>query len=657
MQTAREALPRPLTMGVPAALLLATSGVLLAAALFLGGGSRNDRLALIGAAAVALAGAAGVVALLGRFPLPVLDRWAKTFVVLLAGVVLWSGVGVWWSIAPDLTWRYTNRGLAYAAFLLLGLLVAAAVPRAPRVVAAGLAVLVGAVVAWALAGKMAPALYEDSFRFARLRDPLEYWNALALVAGTGLPLALWISASRVHANLVRAAGAVLLLATTVTLLLTYSRGGVAVAAVAVAVWLALTDRRLEGVAALAIAGLPAVAVSAWAFGRPGLSEDGQPYGVRFDDGVRFGVVLALAGALVFAVAFLAARYEERRPPTPDLAHRLLRWAALGATAAAVLAFALLFVLADPIGWAGDQVDDFTSPSTQPVPQGPERIASIGSNNRWGWWEEAWEAFTDDPVGGTGAGTFRLVHLKLTDDANIVTEPHNLPLQALAETGLVGFLLAAAAGLAALLAVRAALRRLGGEERAAGLALAVAALLYPLHGLVDYDWDFVSVTAPFFFTLGVLLAVGAPVRVVRRPIEVLATAAVALTGAALLLMPWLADRSIDSAQESLFAGRAGEAADRAGVARSLNPFSVEPLFVAALAEQAQGDTLEALRLYVRTTELQPENWRTWYELGSFEAEHKSYGWAELHLARARDLFPFGPAKRELEELHKERAKGS
>jgi O-antigen ligase len=653
MQTAREALPRPLTIGIPAALLPAASGALLAAALFLGGGSRDDRLALIGAAAVGAAGLATTAAFFGRLPIPRLDWWSKGSLALLAALVLWSGVGVWWSIAPDLTWRYSNRGLAYAAFCVLGLLVAAAVPRAPRVVAAGLAALVAAVVVWALAGKVAPALYEDSFRFARLRDPLEYWNALALVAGVGLPLALWIASSRAHTSLVRAAGALLLFATTVALLLTYSRGGVAVAAVAVAVWLALTDRRLEGVAALALGGLPALAVSAWAFGRPGLAEDGQAYSVRFDDGVRFGAVLVVVGAAVFALAYLAARYEERRPPTPELAERVLRWAALGAAGAAVLAVALLFVVADPVDWLGDQADDFTSPATQPVPQGPERIASIGSNNRWGWWREAWEAFTDDPAGGAGAGTFRLVHLRLRDDANVVTEPHNLPLQALAETGLIGLLLAGGAGLAALLAVSGTLRRLAGEERAAAVALAAAALLYPLHGLVDYDWDFVSVSAPFFFTLGVLLAAGAPVRVVRRPLEALAVAAVATTALASLLTPWLADRRVRAAEESLFADRPAEAADRAEGARSLNPFSVDPLFAAAEAAYAQGDDREALRLYVRATELQPQNPRTWFELGSFEAVLESYGWAELHLARARQLDPFGPAQRELERMREQR----
>jgi O-Antigen ligase len=654
MHTAREALPRPLTVGLSASLLPAASGALLAAAVLLGGGSRDDRLALIGTAAVTVAGVAGVAALLGRLPLPTLDPWAKGFFVLFAGVVLWSGVGSWWSINPDLTWRYTNRGLAYAAFCVLGLLVAASVPRAPRVVAAGLAVLVAVAVGWALAGKVAPALYPDSFRFARLRDPLEYWNALALVAGMGIPLGLWIAATRVHAHMIRALGALLLFATTVALLLTYSRGGVAVAVVAVVVWLVLTDRRLEGVAALVVGGLPALAVSAWAFGRPGLSEDGQPHSVRFDDGVRFGIVLAVVGAAVLALAYLGSRYEERRPPTPQLAVRVLRWTAVAAACVALLGAIVLFAVGRPVDWVGDQIDDFTSPTTQPVSQGPARFASSGSNNRWGWWQEAWDGFRDDPVGGTGAGTFRLVHERLRENTTFVTEPHNLPLQALAETGAVGLALATAAALAALLAVRLSLPRLVGEERAAGLALAVAALLYPLHGLVDYDWDFLAVSALFFFTLGVLLAAGAPVHTVRRPFLALAAGVAALAAVSSLLSPWLGDRAARDAEAALAEGRTDEAADRAERARSLNPFAIEPLFTQAAAAARAGDAREALRLYVRTTELQPENWRTWYELGSFEASARSFDWAELHLARARELNPLGPPRRELENLAERRS---
>jgi hypothetical protein len=654
MQTAREALPRPLTLGIPAPLLLGASGALLAVALFFGGGSRTDPLALIGAAAVGAAGVTVAVALAGRLPVPVLGRAAMAFLALLAGVVAWSALGTWWSIAPDLTWRYANRGLAYAAFCALGVFVASSVPRAMRVVAAGLAVLVAAVVAWSLAGKVAPALYPDSFRFARLRDPLAYWNALALVAGMGMPLALWIAASRVHANLVRAAGALLLFATSIALLLTYSRGGAAVGLVAVAVWLGLTERRLEGVVTLIVAGLPALAVSAWAFGRPGLSEDGQPYGVRFDDGIRFGVVLGVVGASVFGAAFLAARYEERRPPTPELAHRIIRWAAIGAAGAGALALLVLFVAADPVDWVGDQARDFANPTTQPVSQGPGRLQAIGSNNRWGWWQEAWDAFRDDPVGGTGAGAFRLVHLKLRDNSLSVTEPHNLPLQALAETGIVGFLLAAGAVLAAVLAVGGTVRRLVGEERAAGLTLAVVALLYPLHGLVDYDWDFVAVSAPFFFTLGVLLAGGASTRIVRLPFLALAGGLVALAAMSSLLTPWLADRRVNSAYDALESNRTAAAIERADQARGLDPLSVEPLFAAALAKEREGRILDALHLYVRATEMQPENPETWYQLGSFELGLHSFGWAELHLTRALELDPHGPAAQDLKTLREQRA---
>ena len=64
-----------------------------------------------------------------------------------------------------------------------------------------------------------------------------------------------------------------------------------------------------------------------------------------------------------------------------------------------------------------------------------------------------------------------------------------------------------------------------------------------------------------------------------------------------------------------------------------------------------------RLYVRATELQPENPETWRELGRFELEMRSYGWAELHLARALELDPFGSAKRDLQDLRVRRAQGS
>src|SRR5438128_570281 len=81
----------------------------------------------------------------------------------------------------------------------------------------------------ALAGKVVPALFPDGARVARLRNPIGYWNSLALVAATAVPLGLWLASSRGHHRAVRAAGALLVYLAELVVVLTYSRGGVAVA--------------------------------------------------------------------------------------------------------------------------------------------------------------------------------------------------------------------------------------------------------------------------------------------------------------------------------------------------------------------------------------------------------------------------------------------
>jgi tetratricopeptide (TPR) repeat protein len=50
---------------------------------------------------------------------------------------------------------------------------------------------------------------------------------------------------------------------------------------------------------------------------------------------------------------------------------------------------------------------------------------------------------------------------------------------------------------------------------------------------------------------------------------------------------------------------------------VQPLSVEPIFVQALAEQLQRNYGETLGLYRKATQLQPDNWLTWYWLGEFD----------------------------------------
>src|SRR5436305_14424560 len=93
---------------------------LVAAALLVGGGSGSSRLLWIGGPAL-LAAAIAYAALGVR-----VSRAGLAVVAALAGIVVWDGASILWSVGPDLSWNATNRALVYLGFACLG--VVAAVP-------------------------------------------------------------------------------------------------------------------------------------------------------------------------------------------------------------------------------------------------------------------------------------------------------------------------------------------------------------------------------------------------------------------------------------------------------------------------------------------------------------------------------------------------
>src|ERR671936_3220190 len=230
MRAAAEvAAPRLRPFPITTSALAGGVAALLFWTLFFGGGSRDLSLAWLGTATVLAATAMLAAALLGTLAWPELDRTGLAFVALAGLFVLWNGASISWSLDPDRSWAYTNRGVVYLAFACLGLFVGAVVPRAPRAVAAALVLLLAGVLGWALLGKVVPPLFPDGGRLARLRSPIGYWNALALLADCAVALGLWLAARREHRPAVRVAGVVLLYASVVSILLAYSRAGVLVA--------------------------------------------------------------------------------------------------------------------------------------------------------------------------------------------------------------------------------------------------------------------------------------------------------------------------------------------------------------------------------------------------------------------------------------------
>ena len=598
-----------MAVSVPAALLLG--------AVFAGGSVWTA------VAAVLIAGTWGALALAGRAPLP---GGGATLVGLLLATAAWSGLSIAWSVAPDLSWAELDRTLVYVAFLAVGLLLAAGRPDAARLAAAALTVAFGAGVIWALAGKTIPAVFPDGGRAARLRDPIGYWNALALAADALLVLALSFAGSA-RAVAVRMSCAVLAYAAVVAVLLAASRAGVAAAAFGIVLWLWLRPDRVEAALLTLVAIVPATVVAGWAFTRPALVEDGASHADRVSDGAWFGLLLVVGAALVA----VGTRELARRPLAPGRRRRVARLLR-------GFAFAVAFVtVVGLVANAGRIADEFRG---EEVRNDPGRFASLSSNNRLAWWGEARDIFEAHPLAGAGANSFEVARKRYRELASSVTQPHSVPLQFLAGTGVVGLALLLVLVAAAAAAAVGAVRRLDGTERDAAAALAVALALWLVHALVDYDWDFVAVTGPAFFAAGALAAAGQPARRGSFPFAAAATGALALASVIAIVTPWLAVQSVRDVDPALERGAIARARDAAERARSLDPLSLAPLFARARVEEAAGDEEAALTAYRRAAAAQPENPVAWYELGIYEFHLGDRCSAYVHLNRAYTLDPAG-----------------
>ena len=596
---------------------VAVATVLLVAALFAGDSVWTALAALL------VAGGWSAIALAGRAPGP---GGGSALLGALLAIAAWAGLSVVWSVAPDRSWAELDRTLVFAAFLVVGLLAGARGPSACRWAAAALVAALGAAVVWALAGKAIPALFADGGRTARLRDPIGYWNALALAADVLLVLALQLAAAG-RSRAIVAVGTMLAYAATVAVLLAASRAGVAAAVVGVALWLWLGRDRVQAALLALAAVLPAAAMAAWAFSRPALVDDGYPRADRVADGAWFGLLL-LAGASLVALVALELR---RRPLSPE-ARRTAGRALAGLAVATILAVAVVAVVN-----TGRIADEFRGGE---VTNEPGRLGSLSSNNRLDWWAEAWDIFRADPLAGAGAGSFEVARKRYRETASPVTQPHSVPLQFLAGTGLVGLALFAALMAAAAAAAVGARRRLEGGERDAAAVLSVALALWLGHALVDYDWDFVAVTGPVLFAAGVLAAAGRPLRASGGLPAAAAAVALALAAAASVATPWLAERSVRNVGAALDRGDLAAAADSAERARSLDPLALAPLFARARVEEVRRDDEAALATYREAVRLQPENPETWYQLGLYEFDRGDRCAAYVHLNEAYTLDPAG-----------------
>jgi len=552
----------------------------------------------------------------------------------LAGLAAWSALSILWAAAPDLAWIDANRlGIGLCA-LTLGLALGAVVPRAPVWLGLGISAAAAVPILIALGTKVLPGLLGADRDLARLAEPLGYWNALALVGAMALPGLLWLAGGEGAPARWRApvAGAAICLVC-VTLVLTYSRGGLLAAALATAVVMCFLPRRAAAIAALAAGVAGAAWPAAYALTTPLLSEDQVPTDLREGAGASLGWRLAVGVAVGAALAPGLVWAWERL----GLDRRRARTIAIAAAAALCL-IVVVGAAATPAGrdWTDARLSELRGEGGDAVANDPGRLASASGNQRRAWWDEAWRGFEDAPLRGQGAGGFALVHLQQrdnSDDALATREPHGVVPRVLSGTGLVGLVLfAALVGAICWATVRAVA---GGAGPGIGLPLAVLAA-FALQASIDWAWAIPALAVPALAAGGIVLAAAAPGPApgVRRPGSLAAAsiAAAVIVAMASATMPWWSARAASQGEDALAEGRPGAALADADEARTANHLSLAPLLLRGAAYADLGQPARALGAYREATRVQPDNPAAWRALAIYIGDHPSARPAWLEVRR-------------------------
>ena len=557
----------------------------------LGGATLAEILTVLGG------GALVVAALLSPAVARVPGGWPLAAFLVLAVL---SALSMLWSIDPAATWLEANRTIAYlAAFAGAASLAAVARDRAAAF-AGGLLLGVTVVCGIAVLSKIVPEWLNETERFARLREPFGYWNAVGLAGALAVPASLWLGSRREGPPALNIlAYPALTLAITATLL-AYSRGALVAGVVGAAAWFILVpSRRLRGAAVLLLSAGAAAFVAAWTFGQNALTADHIELAERGAAGRELLVCLVAVLLLVYIAGMVVSFLSDLRPL--ELRHRRGLSLAL-LVGVALIPVAIGGVLSTTDQGLGGSISTawktITDPKAEPPSNEPGRLAETGSV-RARYWDDAWRMAKDRPAAGWGAGGFATIRPRYRTDDIDVQHAHGYVAQTLSDLGLLGLglslLLLGAWAWAARLAIRAAG---AGPHRTVLVTLMATGLVFGVHSLVDWTWFTAGTALTGILAAGFVagaapagrwaLALGGRTRIVAAAI----VAILALSAAWSAWQPLRAEHAVDDALAASSAGRHDTARDHADRAHDLNPLSAEPLQTRAAVERRAGDNAAA-----------------------------------------------------------------
>jgi hypothetical protein len=587
-------------------------------------------------------------------------RHGRGSLLLFGLLAVLTAVSILWSIAPDLTWIEANRTFAYFAVFAAGVAAGRLAPTGYAVLLRGLLGGIAIVVIYALISRVWPeTLGGPTEIYARIGQPFEYWNALGVTAAMGVVPALWLGARRSGHQPANALAYPLMALLFVAMMLSFSRGALAAAALAVVAWFAFVPLRLRSLPVLLVPAVVSAPVIVWALSQDQFTKDGLSAAARATVGPEFGLLLLTMCFALLAIG-LAIGFQARDwVPT----FRLRRRAGLAAVAvAAALPLLLLSSVALSSrglpGTVSDRFSELTSETAQ-TPGGPQRLIRA-SSTRGRYWRQAGHLFSDLPVTGTGAGTFGMARLQYRKDQLVVRHAHGFVAQTASDLGVLGLLLILAfAGAWFVSAARTTglerhpERREGAPsfwdgDRVATTALALAALVFAIHSAIDWTWFVIGPAVMAIAVAGYVAGrgpapqpAGVPSPVVTGPslpdvnlpklprislppapplprlVPAIGVVLVALVAAWAAWQPQRSENQSRDALALLDQGKLAAADKAADQARSTNPTSVQPLFVKGSIAVAAGRKGQARSHFQRAVFEQPSNPETWTRLAEFE----------------------------------------
>jgi len=542
----------------------------------------------------------------GPLPRAFVPRPAVRAGLCLGGLTVLTALSMLWASDDGRTFAEASRAATYLGVFALVVVIS---PRgSARSWLVGLAVGLTGVAAIALASRLVPSAFPEQELISRLPAvasrlayPVHYWNGLAACMAVCVVLLLWLGAEGGGRRSRAAAVAAIPLAT-LTMYLTFSRGGVIALAVGIGALVALVRPRVRVVAGLIEGSIGGGAVVVIASGKEQFR--GGPLSsaaarAELDDLV---ILLLLVTAAV-ALAHYALDPALRRVVVSPLVARLC-------VAIVVVAVVGLTVLAGPV----QTVENLCrAPANLSQPSGDPnygRLTSDAGTGRCQYWGAAIDAYGSAPVLGIGAGGYEAWWAKEGSLANFVVDAHSLPLEMLAELGLVG--LALVLGFIGCAAVTGARRRKGiGADAALGPALAVLAAGV-VSASIDWTWEVPAVFLPVVLCAALLTGPAT---------ETLPGEGTRYTlGVATLLAGWIAiflsgivlltQYKIDESRSEVRTGDLEAALGDARGASTVQPWAALPYTQQALVQELRGDIPNALVASRKARERAPEDWRLW-----------------------------------------------